>query len=306
MAQLTHPVEPFGEVNVYRNGNALAVKATILMVPNPENGRTGLAIDASASMIANFGTKDTIFKKGEPNHVEPVARTMASFLANYSFDGRANVVYWACSPDGSAIEEVGRFNADEVQTVSFTGPKKNPWGRQTRLLPPVKYFAETAFKNAPWAMGVIVTDGIIDDLPDVKSYCTALGKQIATGQRGFFKLVLIGLGPEVDEGQMEELDDMFEGSGLQTSDGEDVDIWDHKLASEMQKLEEIFSEVVGKHTIVVPSGRVLDSNGKVAQEYSDGVPAVLEFNVPSNATGFTLEWPGGNVSQDFSEILSRI
>ena len=32
MAQLTHPVEPFGEVNVHRSGNELAIKAAIFMV----------------------------------------------------------------------------------------------------------------------------------------------------------------------------------------------------------------------------------------------------------------------------------
>lgn len=306
MTQLNNPVEPFGEVNVNRSGKELAVKATVLMVPNEENARTGLAIDGSASMASVYGVKVGPFPAAKPNLVEPVARTMASFLANFSSDGRTNLLYWACSPDGSAIEEIGRFASDDVQKVAISGPKKFPMGKQTRLLPPVKYFAENAFKDAPWAIGVIVTDGIIDDLEEVKTYCLELAKQMASGKRSYLKLVLIGIGEAVDEAQMEELDDMFEGSGLKTPQGKEIDIWDHKLANEMKKLEEIFSEVVDEGTIVVASGRIVDQSGKVVKEYNDGVPAVLRFNLPAGATAFTLEFPGGSVTQDITEVLSRI
>lgn len=306
MTQLSNPVEPFGEVNVNRSGKELAVKATVLMVPNEENARTGLAIDGSASMAPVYGVKVGPFPAAKPNLVEPVARTMASFLANFSSDGRTNLLYWACSPDGSAIEEIGRFASDDVQKVAISGPKKFPMGKQTRLLPPVKYFAENAFKDAPWAIGVIVTDGIIDDLEEVKTYCLELAKQMASGKRSYLKLVLIGFGEAVDESQMEELDDMFEGSGLKTPEGKEIDIWDHKIAVDMRKLEEIFSEVVDEGTIVVASGRIVDQSGKVVKEYNDGVPAVLRFNLPAGATAFTLEFPGGSVTQDITEVLSRI
>ncbi len=306
MAQLSHPVEPFGEVNVYKSATGLSIKATILMVPNVENAQTGLAIDASASMQPMYGVKIGPFPAAKPNVVEPVARTMSAFLANFSSDGKCSNIYWACSPDGSAIEEIGRFSAEEVETVPFTGPKRFPWGKQTKLLPPVRYFAEHAFKDVPWSLGVIVTDGIVDDLADVKSYCLQLGQQMASGQRLFMKLVLIGVGSEVDENQMEELDDMFEGSNLRTPKGKEIDIWDHKIAGEMQKLEEIFSEIVDEDTIVVESGKIIDNNGKVAKEYRDGVPAVLKFDLPAGTTGFTLEFPGGNVTQDISEVLGRL
>jgi hypothetical protein len=306
MAQLTHPVDPFGEVNVFKSPNGLSVKATILMVPNVENAHTGLAIDASASMQPMYGVKIGPFPAAKPNVVEPVARTMSAFLANFSSDAKCSNIYWACSPDGSAIEEIGRFSAEEVEKVSFSGPKRFPWGKQTKLLPPVRYFAEHAFKGYPWSLGVIVTDGIIDDLADVKQYCLQLGQEMASGQRLFMKLVLIGVGSEVDEAQMEELDDMFEGSNLCTPKGKEIDIWDHKLAAGMQKLEEIFSEIVDEDTIVVESGKIVDNQGRVAKEYRDGVPAVLKFDLPAGSTGFTLEFPGGNVVQDISEVLGRL
>ncbi|GDY07056.1 hypothetical protein LBMAG52_05420 [Planctomycetia bacterium] len=306
MAQLSHPVEPFGEVNVFKSPNGLSIKATILMVPNVENAHTGLAIDASASMQPMYGVKIGPFPAAKPNVVEPVARCMSAFLANFSSDAKCSNIYWACSPDGSAIEEIGRFSAEEVENVAYAGPKRFPWGKQTKLLPPVRYFAEHAFKDLPWSIGVIVTDGIIDDLADVKNYCMKLGQEMASGQRLFLKLVLIGVGSAVDEAQMEELDDMFEGSNLRTPKGKEIDIWDHCVASDMRDLNEIFKEIVDEDTIVVESGKILDNQGRVVKEYGDGVPAILKFDLPAGTTGFTLEWPGGNVVQDISEVLGRL
>ncbi len=305
--QLSHSVEPFGEVNVYKGkSGGLDIVATVLMVPDIEGAKTGLALDASASMRKMYGAGNPIFGAAMPNHVQPVARTMAAYLANFSSTAKTHVIYWACNADGSAIEEIGDFTADEAQNLAATGPKKTQWGRGTKLLPPVRHFVETAFKDAPWAICVFVTDGVIEDLQAVKDYCLQFAKQIASGQRSFIKLVLIGVGEEVDESQMEELDDMFEGSGLKTPHGEDIDLWDHKLASEMQKIEEIFAEVVSEDAIVVGSGRIVDQAGRVAKEYPDGVPALLRFTLPADAKAFTLEFPGGKVTQDISEAIGKV
>ena len=49
MAQISNPVEPFGEVNIHpKPDGSIDVVATILMVPDIEGARTGLALDASA------------------------------------------------------------------------------------------------------------------------------------------------------------------------------------------------------------------------------------------------------------------
>ncbi len=313
MAQLTRPVDPFGEVDVYRSATGgLGVVAKVLMLPDIEGTRCGLALDASASMKSLYGVTgmvSTAFKSAAaavPNLVEPVARSMAAFLANFAHDGKVSLLYWAVSPDGSATEEIGRFSGDDVQTVPFGGPKKMPWGRGTKLLPAVRYFVESAFDGAPWAIGVFVTDGIVEDIADVKTYCMNFGQQIAAGQRKPCKFVLIGLGHEVSQDQMEELDDMFEGSGLKTPEGDEIDIWDHKLASEMQKLEEVFAEVVSENVTVVASGKIVDQKGRVAREFPDGVPAFIRFELPADATSFTLDFPGGSIKQDISEVLGRL
>jgi len=304
MTQIPNPVEPFGEVNVHpKPDGSIEIVATILMVPDIEGARTGLALDASASMKKMYGVSaavSVLFAKASAalNVVEPVARTMAAYLANFSSTGSTRLIYWAVSPDGSQVEEIGDVNKDSSETIQISGPKKQQWGRGTKLLPPVKYFVETAFDKAPWALALIVTDGKVEDIEEVKAYSLELGRQIASGKRSFIKLVLIGVGEDVDEGQMEQLDDLFEGSGIKDAKGEDIDIWDHKLASEMKKLEEIFSEVVSENAIVAESATITNEAGVVVKEYHDGLPALLRFTLPKGSTKFTIKHPAGEIVQE--------
>jgi hypothetical protein len=310
MAQLAQPVDPFGEVNVYRHRDGgLEVVATILMEPDIEGARAGLALDGSASMQKLYAANvPPLFAKasGAVNVVEPVARTMAAYLARFSSSNSVNLIYWACSPDGSQIEPLGEFKEDQIAALRVQGPRKLPWGRGTKLLPPLRYFVEEAFRGAPWAIAVFVTDGRIEDLEDVKRYSWQFARQIAAGQRRFVKLVLIGVGSEVDEGQMEQLDDMFEGSDLRDPGREPIDLWDHKIANDMRNLAEIFAEVVSEKIKVADHGRVRDNAGRTAREYPDGLPALLRFRLPHGATAFILDWPGGSVRQDITEALARV
>jgi hypothetical protein len=300
MAQLpsSKVVEPFGEVNVWTQPDgSIRVKATILMTPSAEGAQTGLAIDGSASMKQMYGTSGAVsalFASSSPNIVEPVARTITSYLANFDTDGMTTVIYWACGPGGTQIEELGDMDAATAKTKTFSAPKH--FGTGTKLLPAVQYFTDNKFPSAPWSIFVFITDGVIEDLSDVQSYSLFLAQQIASGKRQFVKLVLLGVGQEVDEGQMEALDDLDYG-GLKSPDGQEIDLWDHKLASEMQKIEEIFAEVVSSDTILAPSADILDSSGNPVKpngrsSYKDGLPALLDFTMPSGTTGFSLEISG--------------
>ena len=88
MAQLNSSkvVEPYGEVNVFNEADGrIRVKATILMKPEVEGAQTGLAIDGSKSMSELFGgavAMSDIFG-GKPNLVEPMAQTLAEYLAKF-------------------------------------------------------------------------------------------------------------------------------------------------------------------------------------------------------------------------------
>jgi hypothetical protein len=311
MAQIYQPVEPFGEVNVHRQADgSIDVVATVLMVPDIEGARTGLALDASASMKKLYGVSGVLggpFAKAAaiPNLVAPVARTMAEYLAQFSSTGTCDLIYWAVNHAGDGVETIALVPPNDAQKIEIVGPKKLPWGKGTKLLPPVKYFVETAFQRAPWAICVFVTDGVIEDLHDVKAYCLEFAKQIASGQRKFVKFVLLGVGEEVDEAQMEDLDDMFEGTGLKDPAGDEIDLWDHKLAAEMRKVEEIFAEVVSANAMVLSSGRIANQAGELCKDYPNGLPAFLRFKMPSGSTAFTIEFPGGSVTQDVTEALSR-
>src|SRR5207253_5293994 len=117
---------------------------------------------------------------------------------------------------------------------------------------------------------------------------------VAARRRNPLKFVLIGIGPEINESQMEELDDLDTGTG--------IDLWDHKLAAEMRVLQEIFAEVVDKNARVADHGRILDPQGRVVKNYEGvGLPAYLEFEVPAGAEYFTLEVNGARIHQGLSD-----
>lgn len=287
-------VEPFGKIEVHAHPEGVRVIARIRMKPQVENAQTGLAIDGSNSMCENFGAHlPPMFRKPEHNVMQVVASSMAAMLADFDSDGNTSVIYWACGVGGAAIEVVGDMDSTKAQTFPFTGPKK--FGTGTRLAPAVRYFVEK-FPDAPWGIFVIVTDGRLDDLEEVKELSLEIARQMASGARGFTKLVLIGLGSQVDDDQMGELDDMDYG-GLKTPDGEQVDIWDARNAAEMDTLDSVFDECVGENSVIAPSATVTDSTGKPVKpqrrvSYTDGLPALIEFICAPGSTAFTLSIPG--------------
>ncbi|MCI0457309.1 MAG: VWA domain-containing protein [Gemmataceae bacterium] len=299
MTQLKKVVEPFGEANVYpAPGGKTRVVATILMEPRREGTQTGIALDGSGSMAklyghdAGGGVVSSIFKRSPPrNEVSPVAQQICAHLARrLDADGGTTVIYWAVGDNGGETEVVGDFRAEQVERHTFGPPRE--FGTGTQLLPAVKYFVER-FEDAPWGFYVFITDGELHDLDAVKDYSARLAREVAAGRRNPVKFVLIGLGPDVNERQMEELDD------LQT--GTDVDLWDHKLASEMRVLQEIFAEVVDRNARVADRGRILDPQGKVIRDYPAGLPPYLEFEVPVGTAYFTLEANGQRIDQGLSD-----
>jgi hypothetical protein len=299
MAQVKKVVDPFGEVNVYPQGGKLRVVATILMEPHREGSQTGIALDGSGSMAALYGEEEggglmSFFfgkKKAATNEITPVAQKVCAYLARkLDADGGTTCIYWATGPGGSKVEVIGDLTADQAEKHFFGPPRE--FGTGTQLLPAVKYFVER-FKDAPWGFYVFITDGELHDLDAVKKYSAQLARDIAAGRRKPVKFVLIGLGNNVNEKQMEELDDLDTGT--------DIDLWDHKIAEHMRLLQEIFAEVVDKNARVAENGKVLDAQDKVVKNYSDtGVPAKLEFELPAGSPFFTLEVAGQRVKQELT------
>jgi len=222
-----------------------------------------------------------------PNIVEDQARQMTEYLSRFDADGGTTVIYWATG-DGRQVEVIGDLTGSDCATASFPGPKD--FGNETHLLPAIKYFVDR-FADARWGMYVFITDGALNDLDAVKRYCVQLARDIDRKKRNDLKFVLIGVGDDIDEGQMEELDDLETGT--------DIDLWDHKIAKDMKQLAEIFAEVVSETVIIVPGdGVIKDSNGNVVQDYRDsGLPALMWFDLPPGSQWFALEVAGQKVAQ---------
>lgn len=294
-----------------------------------EGWQTGVALDASASMRKAYGRQLTgtlpqavqeeyrakgwlanRTEDGKPslklkpaghddavrrgylrfgeNLVEPRAREFIAYLAgNLDADGGTTVVYWACD-DGRGVEVLGDYTADQCRGLELRGPAAAKFGTGTYLLPALDYFL-TRFEDAARGMYLFVTDGRLDDLDPVKAATTRLAKRIAAGKRNPVKCVLIGVGEGIDEGQMEELDDLDTGTG--------VDIWDHKIAADMRNMTEIFAEVVDENQIVAEQAALYDSAGRLAKRFDAGMPAKVTFQVPAASEWFELEIEGQRVRQ---------
>ena len=303
MAQLKKVVEPFGEVNVFPIvGGGTRVTATILMEPRREGTQTGIALDGSGSMRKLYGQDpgggavSSIFAKPKvENVIAPVAQKICAYLARtIDADHGTTCIYWAVGPNGTQIEVLGDLTADQADRHPFTGPKD--FGTGTQLLPAVRYFVDR-FRDAPWGFFVFITDGELFDLEEVKQYSIRLAKDVAAGRRRPLKFVLIGLGPDVNERQMEDLDDLDTGT--------EIDLWDHKLAAEMRQLADIFAEVVDRNARVADHGKILDPQGKVVRNFADtGLPALLRFDMPPGALFFTLEVNGAQIHQALADDVA--
>ena len=297
--QLKKVVDPFGEVNVFPQPNGqIQVVATILMEPHREGAQTGIALDGSGSMKKLYGVDpgggvvSSIFKKATvQNEMAPVAQQICAYLARrIDSDGGTTAIYWSTGTEGSQIEQIGDLRAEEAERYAFAGPRD--FGTGTQLLPAVRYFLDR-FRSAPWGFYVFITDGELYDLDAVKQFSTQLARDIAAGRRNPVKFVLIGLGAEINERQMEELDDLDTGT--------EIDLWDHKIAAHMRILQEMFAEVVDKNARVSESGKILGPGERVIKNYSDtGVPALLEFELPAGSSYFVLEVEGQRIHQDLS------
>lgn len=223
------------------------------------------------------------------NEIEGLVRRVTGYLAaNLDADGGTTVIYWACGPEGNELEVIGDLTAEDCGNAKIGGPDKLPFGGATHLTPAVRYFADR-FKDATNGIYIFITDGELNDLDAVKRYTIQLCKEIAAKKRNPLKCVLIGIGENINEEQMEELDDLDSGTN--------VDIWDHKIAKDMRALVEIFAEVVSENQIVAPSARLYAADGQVIKNFSDGLPARVTFALPSNSSYFELEVAGEKIRQ---------
>ena len=333
-------VAEFGEVNVRRNVSNLNsqiaechVEFTIAMEPQgqfAEGWRTGLALDASASMKRAYGRKvearvdpevltgyikqgrlQAYIEDGEPtrkiereafaeiqeqgyeinyteNILQPLVQDFIAYLAdNLDRTGKTSLIYWGCGK-GAETQVLGEFDAITCQQVKISGPATFQLGKTTKLCPAIAYFANQ-YRQAQRGIYIFLTDGRIDDLEQVKDYTRELALEITVGKRNYLKLILIGIGNDIDRYQLQELDDF--DTGL------DLDLWDYKIASEMKNLSQIFAELVNENQIIADSGSIYDDHGNCLKSYPQGLPAKVDFVMPNDSKWFELEVGGQRIRQ---------
>lgn len=325
----------FGEINIFREATGSSqcrIELTIAMEPQgkfAEGWRTGLALDASASMKRAYGRKvearvdpylltdyikqgrlKSYMEDGEPirkiqrdafaemcdrgyavnfteNILQPLVQDFTKYLAeNLDATGKTALIYWGCGK-GEEIQVLGEFDALSCQRLLISGPATFQLGKTTKLLPAIAYFVNQ-HNLAQRGIYIFLTDGRIDDLEQVKTYTKELALEIAIGKRSYLKLVLIGIGNDVDRYQLQELDDF--DSGL------DIDIWDYKIASEMTNLTQIFAEVVNENQIIAEQGSIYDDAGNCVKSFN-GLPAKLEFTMRHDSQWFELDVSGRRIRQ---------
>lgn len=269
----------------------------------PHEARTVLALDASRSMKPWFGSQHILLRR--PNSMQPVARALGSILADVASNGQVEILYWALDNHGDGLEKLGSFFADQLSTLSISGPSAVRWGHQTRLLPIVRHIVEEWARGSGFTLAALVCDGRIEDEAEVVAYCLHLGQEIAAGQRGVVQFVLLGIGDDLDEAQLYRLEDMFK----QTPLAEIVNMWSTCRVADLGHQQDIvnalFSPALSPETLVASTGSIWVDEQPVVH-YRDGLPAKIRFLLPAGATAFTIQTPQGSIHQDLTAALASL
>ena len=78
-------------------------------------------------------------------------------------EGAATLVAPTPSDAPTGLEsDTGNLAVDKAPQ-SWRGPQKEKWGRGTRILPVLKHTVEVVGRDSDLTLGVIITDGIIED-----------------------------------------------------------------------------------------------------------------------------------------------
>lgn len=284
-------VKPFSDVH-NKNGHIIA---TLLHDPTVEGLDVALYMDGSASMEDEYGPRGVLAKLAPvKNLVEPQMRWMLEYLATKDRDGVLRVCYWATG-DGSQIEVVGDLNGAQAQTYKFPGPQF--YGKGTVMLPVLRdyvaHLRTQTEKGARRGLAVIITDSQLHDAADIKAYSTQVAKEIQAGRLPRVNFVLVGVGDQVDEEQMEGIcHEEYPGVGH---------LWCHRVADRMEEMAELVAVLVDSTMTVAAGGTIYDDQGKVVKVYEARLPAVLEFQVPEHCKSFTLEVAGQKFTQPIPE-----
>lgn len=284
-------VRPFSDVHVAGN----RVTATLLHDPTVEGLDVALYMDGSASMEPEYGPRGVLAKLGGVrNNVEPQMRWMLEYLASKDRNGVLRTAYWATS-DGTGIEVVGNLTGPQAKEFKFPGPQY--YGKGTVMLPVLRDFIAYVKQELPTGLkrglAVIITDSQLHDSADVQAYSAQVAKEIGAGRLPRLNFVLVGVGGQVDEEQMEAICHAeYPGVGH---------LWCHRIADRMEEMADLVAVLVDETMTVAAGGSVYDDKGALIKTWEGRLPAVLEFDIPPGTTGFALEVAGQRYHQPLPE-----
>jgi hypothetical protein len=300
------PVEPFSDLHVEEG----KVRATLLHDPTVEGLDVGLYLDGSGSMRDEYAYSSAqprrtfwqwLLQEPRPaavaptNEVEPQARWMLQYLASKDRNGILRVAYWACQASGRAVEVIGELAGTAVERYTFPGPSVQ--GKATHLAPAIEDFVTYLKAQVPSGarrgLAVFITDGALHDAPQVEALTERLAQQITRGQLPRINFVLVGVGSDIDEAQLERISHA-EHAGI-------GHLWCHRTAKEIKNVAELVAVLVDETMTVAAGGTIYDDRGKIMKEYEGRLPAVLEFTVPEGCKSFTLEVGGQRYTQPLPE-----
>lgn len=286
------PVEPFSDVHL-EDGK---VRAVLLHDPSIEGLDMAIYMDASNSMREEYEYKQpprsllewlrVVPPREATNQVEPQVQWMLEYLSTKDRNGQLRVAYWACGLSGRPVEVVGELKGVDARKHRFPGARL--LGNNTYLTPAlqdyVQYLRQQASEGAKRGCAVIITDGQIADVPEVKAYSEEVCREVAAGRLPRLNFVLVGVGDNIDAEQLEDLSHTeYPGMGH---------LWCHKIARELTQVAHLVAVLVDETMTVAAGGTVYDDRGRVVKVYEARLPAVLEFEVPEGTRSFTLEVDG--------------
>ncbi len=314
------PIAPFADIHV-EDGEVIAV---LLHDPAVEGLDAAIYLDASGSMAEEYkydkhdkraaaaaavaeaaataappppkrgaiGRLFGWFKKATTprpmtNDVEPEAQSILEYLATKDRNGKLRICYWS-----NGVEHVGELGALDARKTRFAGPKGMQMGG-TELEPALRdyvdYLKVQVKTGARRGLAVIITDGRLQDEKKVVAFSAEVAEGIAEGRLPRMNFVLVGVGDDVDEEQMERIcHEEYEGVGH---------LWCHRIAKEVSQMAEIVAVLVDETMTVAAGGTIYDDRMQVIKTYKGRLPAVLKFAVPAGSKNFTLEVEGRQYTQ---------
>lgn len=235
---------------------------------------------------------DDAIKRGlvtvSPNTMDFLGPEFISYLSEQlDIDDETTLIYWG-GDNGAELEVFGNVQKNQQAEIFIDGPQSMMFGKRSSLLPAVKYLTGQ-FAQAPMLLLVFISDGQIDDLPELKKYTAELADGILRNRHNLVKCIFIGVGDEIRETTLLELEATAASTGIA--------IWDYMIVTDLREVLKMFAEVIRSSQIVAQSAKIYDEQGNEIRAYPFGLPATVVFSMPITSRWFELEIANQRIRQ---------